>query len=84
MAARLGAPHLRIPGVVAVKTGDVVRCKADWWQNAYGDRTYAVTWHDPPRMVIDTKRVGGAKFLKFEDVPDCWFWDDGFEKAALN
>lgn len=69
---------------MSIKAGDVVKCKADWWANAFGDRTYAVTRHDPPRMVIETKRVAGSTFVKFEDVPDCWFWDDGFYRAALN
>lgn len=67
-----------------MKPGDVVRCKASIWFNAYGDETRAVTSADPPRMVLETKRVGGATFLRFEDVPDLWFWDDGFERARLN
>jgi hypothetical protein len=70
-----------------LKPGDIVTCKADVWFNAYGDESMAVTRHDPPRAVAGTKRVGGANFIPFEDVPDLWFWDDGFvrvDRASLN
>lgn len=67
-----------------IKAGQIVKCKAECWMNAYGDETRAVTWHDPPRLVLETKRIGGAVFLRFDDVPDLWFWEDGFERARLN
>ncbi len=62
-----------------IQAGATVKCKADVWFNAYGDENRAVTALDPPRMVIERKRVGTLNFIRFEDVPDCWYWDDGFE-----
>jgi len=53
-----------------IKAGQIVKCKAELWMNAYGDETRAVTWHDPPRLVLETKRIGGVVFLRFDDVPD--------------
>lgn len=69
---------------MSIVAGEIVRCKAEVWFNAYGDESYAVTRHDPPRQVAATKRVGNLRFVQFEDVPGAWFWDDGFERAALN
>ena len=68
-----------------MKAGDVVKCKADIWFNAYGDESRAVTKDDPPALVIATKRVGGAVFLRLDSVnEDTWFWEDGFVPARLN
>lgn len=70
-----------------MRAGDIVRCKADVWFNAYGDENRMVTRHDPPRLVVESRRFGGANFLRFDDVPNLWFWDDGFvrvDRKGLN
>jgi hypothetical protein len=68
-----------------METGAKCICQYDDWYNAFGDKTSVL--HQGQRLVVRaSKRVGGARFLSFDETPeDHFFLESGFKPMrALN
>lgn len=62
--------------------GDKVIVSEDDWYNAFGEQCTALQLGT--RLVVTgTKRVGGLRFVGFDEHPGLWFLDQGF-KALRN
>lgn len=59
--------------------GDRCICQEDDWHNAFGEKDLAL--HCGMRLtVVDSKRVGGLRFLSFKEAPkDNFYMEDGFK-----
>lgn len=66
-------------------SGDKCICQQDDWWNAFGDKSTVLKIGD--RLTVkDSKRVGGVRFLSFNETPeDNFFMEAGFKPLrALN